>query len=96
MPIAELRADTAEIDDLNNEIRSIAESKAQSRGGKLKHFDDDTEKVRKRVWKAINDAYEHIEMEHPSLHRHLKDSIDLGETCIYSPLKPVDWVVSFA
>jgi hypothetical protein len=99
LPLAELRFDADEIDRLKSEATVIRGEllKAQGKGGKPKPIEeDDWEKTRKRVFTAIVNAYEEIQKEHPSLHQHLKDSIETGEDCIYSPLTPESWNVTFA
>jgi hypothetical protein len=41
--------------------------------------------------RAERDALGRIEQAHPSLGRHLRETISTGTSCAYAPAAPVDW-----
>jgi hypothetical protein len=43
------------------------------------------------VTARIRDALRKIDLVHPALGAHLRESVITGRTCRYQPASPVDW-----
>jgi hypothetical protein len=56
-------------------------------------MNDDTEKARKSVSKAITEAIASLAASHPALAGHLKKFVSTGKQCIYSPFDGAIWDV---
>jgi len=63
-------------------------------GGRQRSMTSDAEKARKKVWAAYNRALKIIQNEDSSLHSHLKNSIQMGEYCIYQPEENIIWAIN--
>ena len=60
-------------------------------GGKLRKTSGTGEKARKAVAASINNALKKLEKGHPSLWKHLSESLERGATCTYKPKSPISW-----
>jgi hypothetical protein len=78
----------AERDTLVHEL-----SAATGLGGRRRRLGDETERARQRVRARIRDVLVRIETVHPSLAKHLRDSIGTGSSCVYKPPEPHDWLL---
>jgi hypothetical protein len=94
--IAELRAEIEDADtsaDLERSARSRLEldsvieelGRATGLGGRSRAFDDDSERARTAVQKAIRRAIDAVREADPSLGRQLQRSIVTGARCVYLP-----------
>jgi hypothetical protein len=59
--------------------------------GRIREFDNPSERARKSVTNAINRSLIKIHVEHPALGQHLRNSIKTGFSCSYTPDKPTSW-----
>ena len=79
------RAET-EIDFLSRELGA-----AFGLGGRARRSSDNAERVRKAVTNRIRDSLAKIQRVHPTLGRHLANSVRTGTFCCYDPESPVTW-----
>lgn len=100
--IAELEAERDEArewGDLERAARADEEigflvqelSSAYGLGGRPRRIDDPSERVRKAVTNRIRQSMARIDGLHPSLGRHLLNSVRTGTFCSYQPEGPVEW-----
>jgi hypothetical protein len=100
--LAELEAeldDAEDAADLHRAERARAErdalvdelARATGLGGRPRRLGDERERARKAVTARVRDALGRIEQAHPSLGRHLRETISTGTSCAYAPAAPVDW-----
>jgi hypothetical protein len=75
-----------EIDFLTRELAA-----AYGLGGRPRRAADTGERMRKAVTNRIRDSLTKIERVHPSLARHLANSVRTGTFCSYLPETPVEW-----
>ena len=80
--------------EIQDKIDSISKefTKAFIKGGHLRVFDRTNEKARKAVGNAINNSLNKIKIEHQSLWKHFKNSIQLGRFCSYTPERSISWL----
>lgn len=62
--------------------------------GKSRRFSSRCETARQAVCSRIRDTLKHIQTEHPSLYKHLRSSIDLGNKICYRAERSTSWIVS--
>lgn len=62
--------------------------------GKVRDMADESEKARKSVSAAYRRALKIIQKEDSSLYSHLKNSIQMGEYCMYQPEEKIFWTIS--
>ncbi len=67
-------------------------SKSLGLGGKNRKIDSPVERARSAVTWRIRSAIKKIEKAHPSLGKHLANSITTGTFCSYSPEKEHHWI----
>jgi tetratricopeptide (TPR) repeat protein len=60
-------------------------------GGRSRTAEDWAERARKAVRTRVASALKRIDVEHPSLGRHLRASVKTGAYCAYDPPEPVTW-----
>jgi hypothetical protein len=77
-----------EKEHLLDEIR-----KATGLGGRQRKIADTSERMRSAVTWRIREAIKKLELVHPTLARHLPNSIQTGLFCSYTPEKPTTWFV---
>jgi len=58
-------------------------------GGRSRRFSDNAERARKTVSARIRDTLRHLEVRHPELARHLRESVSTGSACRYQPSEGV-------
>jgi hypothetical protein len=61
--------------------------------GHIRGLDDDRDRARKAVTNTIKYSIEKIRQTHPEVGQHLKNSIQTGRFCSYSPGKPISWEI---
>lgn len=66
-------------------------TRSVGRGGRPRRLGDDTEKARKTVTARIHRALRLLDVHHPALAGHLRESLHTGTTCSYQPASPLDW-----
>jgi hypothetical protein len=90
---AELMHDESRAAKLREEYEEIIEhlSKSLGIGGKSRKLNSSVEKSRSAVTWRIRSAIKKIEAVHPSLSKHLSNSIKTGIFCSYSPEKEIIW-----
>jgi hypothetical protein len=66
-------------------------SAALGLGGRVRVTGDRTERARKAVAMRIGTALKAIEMVHPELARHLRNSVSTGRFCSYRPDQELSW-----
>lgn len=86
-------ADLERADSIRREIGFLTAqlTAAYGRNGRARKLSDPSERVRKAVTKCIREAIERIAKRHPSLGRHLRNAIQMGFYCSYSPESSVSW-----
>jgi hypothetical protein len=91
--LAEVADDHDRVVALQNERDQIVAELDANRGlgGRPRRFTDEIERSRLRVCGAIRRALSMIARHDQDLARHLRDSLDLGKACIYSPAEPPEW-----
>lgn len=63
-------------------------------GGRSRALGSATERARSAVTWRIRSAIRKVAAVHPSLGRHLENSVHTGTYCAYNPERPIDWRVS--
>ena len=66
-------------------------SQVENRIGEARKVLGTAERARSAVTTAIDRAMDHLELKHPSLGRHLKQSIKTETEVIYNPTELPDW-----
>lgn len=100
--LAEIKVEIAEAKANNDSAKIMASEddkekiidylKMANQQGNLEEcFADGIEKVRKRVLIAIKRVLKNIEQHNIALYYHLKNSIQTGDSCKYTPEKPIPW-----
>jgi predicted ATPase len=91
--LAEAANDTVRVERAQDELEQIerALTSAYGLGGRARRAGDHAERARSAVTWRIRSAIARIEAVHPSLGRHLKNSVRTGTYCAYTPEHPVDW-----
>lgn len=86
-------ADTERAARARMEIEAITEQLAEAYGlgGRARRAGDNVERMRKAVTNRIRDALARIDREHPSLGKHLANTVATGVFCSYSPERPMRW-----
>jgi non-specific serine/threonine protein kinase len=91
-------ADTSEDDgpartQLQDEISKLEHylSSAEGHRGQIRKTGGVSQRSRSRVKHAIDRAIDKIKVQHPSLGKHLKDSIRTGTSIVYMPTDVPDW-----
>jgi tetratricopeptide (TPR) repeat protein len=76
-----------------HEIEMITErlAAAYGLGGRARRTGDPAERLRKAVTNQIRRALERIGATHPTLGRHLTNTLQTGFACTYHPEHPVTW-----
>lgn len=75
-----------EIDFLSRELGA-----AFGLGGRARRSSDNAERVRKAVSNRIRDSLAKVQRVHPTLGRHLANSVRTGTFCCYDPETPMTW-----
>ena len=75
-----------EIDLITQQLKA-----ATGLGGRNRKAADISERIRKNICVRIRYTLKSIEKKHPSLWKHLFNSIKTGTLCSYSPDKPTSW-----
>lgn len=90
---AEQMNDLGRTEKLKTELDQLTDhlSKALGIGRRTREFNAPVERARAAVTWRIRSAIRKIEAAHPSLGRHLANSIRTGTFCSYSPEKEQDW-----
>ncbi len=90
---AERDNDSARTEKLQEEKAFLAAEveKALGLGGKLRTFADATHRHAQNVSKAIHLVLKKLADCHPSLHKHLEQSLKTGSTLKYTPPKQTRW-----
>ena len=60
-------------------------------GGRTRSLGSAAERARSAVTWRIRSAVRKIATVHPSLGRHLENSVRTGTYCAYHPEQPIDW-----
>ena len=68
---------------------------SRSRGGRLSPVADEAERARVRVRNAIKDTLKKNQQAIPELKAHLDDSLEFGQTIMYSPVDDLEWTIRF-
>jgi len=63
-------------------------------GGRDRKLGDEMERARKTVSARVRDALSKIERVHPELATHLRNALQMGTVCSYTPSEPTTWKVS--
>ncbi|MCT8998831.1 tetratricopeptide repeat protein [Chelativorans intermedius] len=92
---AEERNDTGRAETLRAELDRLVEelSRALGLGGRGRRMGDLAERARSAVTWRIRHAIRIIAKAHPSLGRHLANSIRTGTFCSYQPERPCRWEI---
>lgn len=95
MSLAEVHNDHHRSATLQKEYDDILDMLSGSLGlnGRTRKSDDPVEKVRTAVTWRIRDSIKKIAAIHPSLGKHLSNSIKTGIFCSYRPEKSISWVL---
>ena len=90
---AEDNSDFNRAETLREQKEFLEEEIIKSSGlmGRIREFDNPSERARKSVTNAINRSLIKIQVEHPALGQHLRNSIKTGLSCSYTPDKPTSW-----
>ena len=76
-------------------LRAFSVSSPSRRGRPPRPTDrrlgDDTEKARKTVTARVHRALRLLDVHHPALAGHLRETLHTGTTCSYQPASPLDW-----
>src|SRR6185436_13558966 len=91
--LAEAANDTERAERAREELDAIGEAlgSAYGLGGRARRSGDHAERARSAVTWRIRSAITRVEAVHPTLGRHLKNSVRTGTFCAYMPEQPVDW-----
>jgi hypothetical protein len=87
--------DSGRVARLREEIDFLTEelSSAFGVGGRARRAGDVADRARKAVTSRIRDTIARIAKEHPTLARHLENSIRTGAFCSYRPDRSPGWTV---
>lgn len=90
---AERENDFPVLNELKKEEEDLTKQLDAAYGlkGRPRRSSDYSEKIRKAVTNRIKAAQKDIEKEHPSLGKHLSNSIKKGSSCSYSPPEDISW-----
>jgi hypothetical protein len=88
---AEEHNDEARIERLRSEFEEVRTSLLSSTRDK---FPDERKKVQSAVYKRMLKARDRIAQDLPDLAVHLKDRVSTGFTCIYTPDRDIQWVLT--
>lgn len=90
---ATLSGDTGRAERARTERDTLVEhlAAAYGLGGRARRGNDPIERARSTVSKQIHGAIARIRTAHPTLARHLTNSVRTGRYCSYSPEHPVTW-----
>jgi flagellar motility protein MotE (MotC chaperone) len=93
---AELTNDLTTLESLQLQYDQLTEHLSQSLGlkGKSRQTGSSVEKARSAVTWRIRNAIAKIEIVHPTLGKHLSNTIKTGTVCKYSPEKNIQWITS--
>ena len=77
------------------ELEAIADelTAAVGLGGRARRLGDPAERARKTVSWRLRSTLDRIDLAHPALGRHLRQSLRMGTFCSYEPDPPVRWDV---
>lgn len=100
--ITDLRAEMVEADMANDpgrkekareEFSTLVEEleRATGLGGRVRKLGDDAERARSAVTWRVRSVIKRLLAVHPTLGRHLSNSVQTGNFCRYAPEKPVEW-----
>jgi predicted ATPase len=91
--LAEAANDPVRAERAQEELEAIGEAltSAYGLGGRARRAGDHAERARSAVTWRIRSAISRIEAVHPSLGRHLRNSVRTGTYCAYTPEQPVEW-----
>ena len=90
---AQAANDTVRAERAREELDQLTDalSAAFGLGGRARKAGDPAERARTTVTWRIRSAVGKIEEVHPSVGRHLRNSVRTGVFCAYRPERPVDW-----
>ena len=90
---AERDSDLARSSRAREEMDALVEalSGALGLGGRSRSLGSAAERARSAVTWRIRSAVRKIATVHPSLGRHLENSVRTGTYCSYQPERPIDW-----
>ena len=91
--LAEAANDPVRAERAQEELEAIGDAlkSAYGLGGRARKAGDHAERARSAVTWRIRSAISRVEAVHPTLGRHLKNSVRTGTFCAYEPEQPVDW-----
>lgn len=93
--LADLNNDFEQLSTLQEEYDEIIEHLSKSLGlnGNIRKAGNPVEKARSAVTWRIRSAISKIEQAHPSLGKHLSNSVQTGTFCSYEPERDVEWII---
>lgn len=95
LEVAEKNGDPGRAEAARRELDEIARhlAAATGLGGRPRKLSAPAERARSAVTQRIRAAIRKIEVVHPPLARHLRETVATGRTCAYRPPVPVRWQV---
>src|SRR5262249_21164821 len=91
---AERRAESERAEPLPSEVQDLVAHLAE-RFGRRAERRGPAETARKAVTKVLRTQIGKLLDAHPTLGRHLRDTLRLGRVCVYAPPTPIEWDVAF-
>ncbi|MFC4018846.1 ATP-binding protein [Micromonospora sp. GCM10011542] len=90
---AVLRGDDRKVAALDAERGALLDELRAAAGlaGRTRRLGDEAERARKTVTARIRDTLRKLDVRHPALARHLRESVSTGSTCRYLPPEPLRW-----
>ena len=91
---AEIAAIGKKIEELEAEEQALKKQLLQAldMDGKLKKIPDETKRQANAVYMAISRSIKKIDQIHPSLGKHIRNTIKTGEYLSYTPEKDISWI----
>jgi len=85
--------DTGRVERAQAEREALVEelTAAYGLGGRVRRGNDPIERARSTITKQVHSAIARIHNSHPTLARHLTNSVSTGRYCSYAPERPVTW-----
>lgn len=83
-------------EEIRDELEQLTSylTQAKGLGANSRRFPDDEERARTAVRKALGITLKRIEIAHPTLHQHLRDSLRTGHLCVYDPRPVLQWAIA--
>jgi uncharacterized membrane protein YccC len=91
---AEQFADSGRAERLHAELNQLLAQLAVRFGARAQ-LRGPAETARKAVTKVLRTQIGKLLDVHPTLGRHLRDTVRMGTVCVYAPPTPVEWDVAF-